>query len=466
MDAATALAASLHWCSAGHFLFRGGCYNISATGSGVCREARDGACVMYREMGAQKRRPVDSGRRGAHDSMQGAERVRAAQCTTGNDGESTKCKNTKCDVWINGVQYCSQCAKADEFLVNGVCKTTNEDSACATPSSPTDGTCKSCKAGYFLHEGGCYKVAESPGSFICSTEGDAGLCSACKNENGFFKNPSATVATKQSCIACNRTAAVDNVKGVEGCTACGGPDSAGSQGVPTTTTCSACSNSKIVKIAKDKTTSCIDESACNNGFFVKEQDGSKTCEACDSTCKTCSGTEANQCTSCQDSGKKYLKKTDNSQTGTCIDEAGCIDGNYIDEAAKTCSTCASARTTDCTTCEKGADGVVVCKTCTTGEKTIFGLNKKSCVAECPADSTKVEDQGKQVCTCNDGFTPSTDSSACVAASSGSNLSGGVIAGISVTVIVMMSGLVDFLCQGSVTLIVNVSTLAPPAPVPL
>ena len=53
-----------------------------------------------------------------------------------------------------------------------------------------------------------------------------------------------------------------------------------------------------------------------------------------------------------------------------------------------------------------------------------------------------------------------------ASNSGVNLSSGVIAGISVTVIVMMSGLVDFLCQGSVTLIVNVSTLAPPAPVPL
>ena len=80
----------------------------------------------------------------------------------------------------------------------------------------------------------------------------------------------------------------------------------------------------------------------------------------------------------------------------------------------------------------------------------------------PTNSSKQND----TCVCNAGFAPSTDSSACVAASSSVNLSSGVIAGILVTVIVMMSGLVDFLCQGSVTLIVNVSTLASPAPVPL
>ncbi|ESU39915.1 Variant-specific surface protein, partial [Giardia duodenalis] len=91
----------------------------------------------------------------------------------------------------------------------------------------------------------------------------------------------------------------------------------------------------------------------------------------------------------------------------------------------------------CATCVKSADDLV-CKECT-GKK--FGLNKKSCVTECPDNAS--EKSG--VCTCNDGFTPSTDSSACVAASSSSNLSTGAIAGISVAAVVVVGGLVGFLC---------------------
>ncbi|ESU39243.1 Variant-specific surface protein, partial [Giardia duodenalis] len=113
--------------------------------------------------------------------------------------------------------------------------------------------------------------------------------------------------------------------------------------------------------------------------------------------------------SCKDIGMIYLKKdSPTGQTGTCVDANGCTGTNYIDEAAKTCSACASAGTTGCTTCERGADGAVVCKTCTTDGKTVFGLNKKSCVAKCPDNAS--EKSG--VCTCNDGFTPNAGSSAC------------------------------------------------------
>ncbi|ESU39917.1 Variant-specific surface protein [Giardia duodenalis] len=102
-----------------------------------------------------------------------------------------------------------------------------------------------------------------------------------------------------------------------------------------------------------------------------------------------------------------------------------------------CRKCAESGLKDCATCVKSADDLV-CKECT-GKK--FGLNKKSCVTECPDNAS--EKSG--VCTCNDGFTPSTDSSACVAASSSSNLSTGAIAGISVAAVVVVGGLVGFLC---------------------
>ena len=34
-----------------------------STEGGVCREARDGACMMYREMGAHEGHLIDGGRR-------------------------------------------------------------------------------------------------------------------------------------------------------------------------------------------------------------------------------------------------------------------------------------------------------------------------------------------------------------------------------------------------------------------
>ena len=209
-----------------------------STEGGVCREARDGACMMYREMGAQKRRPVDGGRHGAHDSMQRAERMRAVQCTTGNDGDSTKCKNTMCDVWINRVQYCSQCAKADEFLLNGECKTAESSSGCVL-KSPNDGTCQSCGANYLLYKGGCYSKDAAPGSTMC-TAASAGVCSAAAS--GYFIPPGAT-RTDQSIMACDDTAEITltNTKkyaGAANCGTCGAP-AAASEANAKATTCTA-----------------------------------------------------------------------------------------------------------------------------------------------------------------------------------------------------------------------------------
>ena len=113
--------------------------------------------------------------------------MKAVQCTTGNDGDSTKCKNTKCDVWINRVQYCSQCAKADEFLLNGECKTAESSSGCVL-KSPNDGACKSYGANYLLYKGGSYSKDAAPGSTMC-TAASAGVCSAAAS--GYFIPPGA-----------------------------------------------------------------------------------------------------------------------------------------------------------------------------------------------------------------------------------------------------------------------------------
>ncbi|ESU40511.1 Variant-specific surface protein [Giardia duodenalis] len=263
--------------------------------------------------------------------------------------------------------------------------------------------CTKCGNSKYLKEGTCVDKAECTGTTFPKED----------NSNG------------NKCVPCN-----DSTNGgVADCTACAlTTDSSRT----TLVTCSACSGNKIVKTA-DGATSCIDESACNNGFFVKESGGSKTCEACDSTCKTCSGVAA-QCTSCN-ANKPYLKKTENSQTGTCVDAAGCTNGNtyYADDAdPRTCKACAEGTFEGCETCEKSTDGAVACKTC--GPQKKIRPDKKGCIDACPPD---VSTEKSGVCECVEGYT--LEGGNCASSSANkSGLSTGAIVGISVAAVVACS----------------------------
>ena len=153
VDAATTLATSLHWCSAGHLLFMGGCYDTrAAPGSGVCREARDGACARHAEEVMRNDEP-------------GSKVAESTTCQAAASG-STKCAENMCNVWIGGKDYCSECATADELLIDGACvPASGQDTKCKTNSQ---GACSSCGDGYFLHKGGCYKIGQAPGNAICT----------------------------------------------------------------------------------------------------------------------------------------------------------------------------------------------------------------------------------------------------------------------------------------------------------
>ena len=90
----------------------GGCYSISVVPrSGVCREARDGACVRYAEENKTDRTSTEVVRAGTGDTC--------IQETTSGTPDSTKCKAGKCDVTIGGNPYCSQCSEPSDHLVDG-----------------------------------------------------------------------------------------------------------------------------------------------------------------------------------------------------------------------------------------------------------------------------------------------------------------------------------------------------------
>ncbi|KAE8303365.1 VSP AS8 [Giardia duodenalis] len=266
----------------------------------------------------------------------------AETCTEAtSDSQSGKCKQNMCNVWIGGSNFCSQCSTAAEHLVNGKCITTGEDAegACTTKN---DGTCTSCKAGFFLHRGGCYEMGSDIGLLVCNdrtaTADKDGICIAC--HDGYFKNPASDAdKTKESCIACNNTAGVDHNKGVQNCATCDAPKTPGQSSAEQTATCK----------------SCVD------GYY-----GTTSCQQCHADCRTCTGNGEDKCTSCKDTGKQYFKEGANSDgTGTCVDENGCGNTHFPIAEDKKCHLCGSVSeggVADCKTCSKTGDSVK-CLTC-------------------------------------------------------------------------------------------------------
>ncbi|ESU38309.1 Variant-specific surface protein [Giardia duodenalis] len=133
------------------------------------------------------------------------------------------------------------------------------------------------------------------------------------------------------------------------------------------------------------------------------------CSACTApTTLTGAGMTAAICTSCDNSKKP------NRDSSGCF--ACAIDG--------------------CSHCNRDD----MCEACSDGKKVSPG--RKSCVDGCPSNST----DDNSVCVCNDGYSPDGDGTSCVSMSTNrSGLSTGAIAGISVAVVVVVGGLVGFLC---------------------
>eukprot|EP00701_Giardia_intestinalis_P003839 XP_001707663.1 VSP [Giardia lamblia ATCC 50803] len=175
-----------------------------------------------------------------------------------------------------------------------------------------------------LFMGGCYKTESQPGSEICTAAKD-GVCTACKADNGLFKNPAAPQKPGSECILCHDATGADGYTGVENCAQCTKSDS--NKGAATCT-------------------------ECQDGYYKNAQ----TCTKCNDACLTCDGSGQNACTSCPEG--KYLKG-DN----TCVDANQCGADKYADKKTWTCKAC-DPDITGCTACAyEDATGGPVCSTC-------------------------------------------------------------------------------------------------------
>ncbi|ESU41571.1 Serine/threonine protein kinase [Giardia duodenalis] len=385
----------------------------------------------------------------------------AAECKPSASGGTNinDCAVGKCEL-VGATEICTEC-KQGKVPINGACvafgdgKVTGAGCKDSSGQNPTAASvkCEQCDlANYFLYKGGCYSTSDATGQKLCTAATTAGVCT--QGAEGYFAVPGAT-KTDQSVVACGDTTGVtvstnNKYVGVDGCAKCDAPSPiTGATSLTTAAaTCTECTGTKIVKTvtASGKSvTSCVEPAECKDGFFVDATATPNECTACtNENCNACTGAGEGKCTSCKDGDKKYLKKADGSLTGTCVDEAGCTTGSthYPDDTGtKTCKSCAEG-VSNCKTCTKDSgSNTVTCSACLEG---FFAESKSTCTA-CADSNRAVCDGGADQCSkCKDSF--NLEGGKCTSASTNkSSLSTGAIAGISIAAVVVVGGLVGFLC---------------------
>ena len=372
---------------------------------------------------------------------------------------------------VGEVEVCTECKNTGNVPINGQCTTVANAANCKKVDGgeldPNAQTCGQCTDAYFLYKGGCYQIGQSPGSLICADKqasGTTGTCKVCVE--GYFTVSSAT-ATQDSCVAC----------GDENCATC-------TEGT-TPQKCSKCkaAGEKLyLKKESSDTGTCVTAEDCTaaGSYFPDSTSDPKECKACEATCATCAGAAASQCTSCK-TDKPYLKKdSPTNPAGTCVAADGCGDGSYADTSLKECkachgdcAACTGALEIDCTSCQesskylkvldaengsgqcaateeecKSEDAYFLVTDTATSTKTCYSceVSSKGGVTNCLTCTASGTATTATCSECGSGYTLDSQANTCASSSANrSSLLTGAIAGISVAVIVVVGGLVGFLC---------------------
>ncbi|ESU41991.1 Variant-specific surface protein [Giardia duodenalis] len=414
-----------------------------------------------------------------------------AACQEG--AATTNCKAGRC-ITIGSDSYCSDCALDAEAPINGACAVPSNQDVCVRVAG---GRCVECATAAFMYMGGCYQPSTAPGNVMCKAATE-GKCDTPADGKTYFVVPGAT-KTDQSVAACGDATTgvtIGGTKkyvGVADCTACTAEGLTTSAGG--TAKCTTCNSGKIVKTDENGTT-CIAEADCptTNGYFL-ESGSPKNCKACAANCLTCTSAAETACQSC--TANTYFLGAENGQAGKCVSCGDAVTGSGAWKGVAGCAKCTKPKTAGPATCTECASnylkiesettscvdanactggfvpttdssGKKVCVSC--GDKTNGGIENcsactpiesptttvlvtcsacsqgkvspggSSCMTACPENSS--EQSG--ACVCNSGFAPSGDK--CTSSSANrSALSTGAIAGISVAAVVVVGGLVGFLC---------------------
>ncbi|ESU40250.1 Variant-specific surface protein [Giardia duodenalis] len=425
----------LHRCSVGHVLFMSGCHSVSAApGSGVCREARDGACVGYAE-------ETKAERAGAGEAERSGER-RGPQdprtnCQADSSGGDGTCK--VCGVHVSESEYCSQCNEDATYApVNGQCADVTQGSDKTLCPQSAAGKCTQCGGNSLLYLGGCYEASEGkPGYNLCTLASN-GVCT--EAAPGYFLNP-LKASDKDSVVLCSNTTGftdTDTSKiytGVDGCATCTAPEPISDSSSTKAATCTRCQEQKYLKGNE-----CVDgASACGEGYAAKEDpDNGNRCIKCDdptngiADCAECtaitsltrSGAPLVTCSQCNTN--KKVQPDRKGCVDTCPDNSSdnngvceCNSGYTPDETGAGCTqnTAPQCKTPDCKACTNPAKDNEACTACNESKYltptnqcvdqcsrlgNYYGATDNKC-KECTAANCAECDANGSCQTCNTGF---------------------------------------------------------------
>ncbi|ESU40154.1 Variant-specific surface protein, partial [Giardia duodenalis] len=291
----------------------------------------------------------------------------ASACGTGYAAKEDSDSGNRCikcdDADNGGIADCTQCTATASPARSGAplvtCSQCNGKkvrpdkkgciNACPANSSDNNGVCE-CAEGYTPDETGCTQNTASqcttPGCKTCTNPAkDNEVCKEC-NENKYL------TPTAQCIDDCGK---LGNYYGADDnkCKEC------------TVANCAECSTDGSCK-------------TCNSGFYLDNS----ACKACDSSCKSCSGATASDCTECPTG--KALKYGSDGTRGTCGE--GCTTGTgqgacktcgLTVEGTAYCSACnvateypqngvCTSRTIRAATCSDASVSGGVCTACTDG----------------------------------------------------------------------------------------------------
>ena len=410
---------------------------------------------------------------------------------TGGEGRCISCGAVQ-DTW-SGVENCAKCTQPTEQNKPAVCTECKDGFYFKAGEPPSCVSAAQCTGGFFPTtdaQSNNKKVCVS-----CGTTNSGGIegCEKCTPKESAARAETGITCTKCSskklsplgdaCLT-DCPAGTYAVSGVSGsvCTPC--HESCASCSTNAEASCTACYPGSVLEHNGDTTTGkCIQECTgkyaenCEAGQCTAVVGGSKYCSKCkagfapvDGVCVPvtqrtptgCTPGNSGTCTSCTGKyfpesggcyqaekfpGKMLCTTTDNN--GKCTD---CANGQTADNSSgscpacdPTCATCEASKPKACQTCFPGSyfdSAVKVCKLCTenSNDGKIKGVeNCTSCTLPAGGNGGSVICYVKMDGTNNDGNDNTGGST------NKSGLSTGAIVGISVAVIVVVGGLVGFLC---------------------
>eukprot|EP00828_Plagiopyla_frontata_P040220 TRINITY_DN538_c0_g1_i2.p1 TRINITY_DN538_c0_g1~~TRINITY_DN538_c0_g1_i2.p1 ORF type:complete len:1831 (+),score=273.59 TRINITY_DN538_c0_g1_i2:3-5495(+) len=321
-----------------------------------------------------------------------------ATCTGSTSSQCTSCLSTDFRVLTQNT-YCT--------CLNGYFNNGTQSTCVSCPSNcktcSTYQNCTSCNDGYYWKSGACLACPNTCKTCLGGTIND---CTSCNTNNN--QAPAIASATRFACICLKTDKYIDSAGLCQDChftcQTCSGPSQ---------NDCLTCNASlQRVALALNKTCPCVE------GYYQKDSEWQ--CQQCHYTCKTCSGPEKYECSSCNEA----LNWKAVSTQGTCQCKNGFFEANNACLACDSkCLTC-SGSGASCLTCNSSLHRELNANQCqcaqnykdngnalcipdsdchyTCMSKTCTNNTETACLT-CATDKHRIYDTAEKKCICEIGF---------------------------------------------------------------